>query len=139
MTAPGFPADMTAKPLFSPDGRLLAAVPISIFAFSDQLALFDVSTGRLVRTIQTAAGLVGSADFSPDSGTLATNISDTGSGTSRLVLWDVASGRARATRFVPYITGGVAFVAGGRRLATPELDTGAPVNAEAAGSAPVDL
>jgi hypothetical protein len=47
--------------------------------------------------------------------------------------------RARATRFVPYITGGVTFVAGGRWLATPELDTGAPVNAKGAGSAQVDL
>ena len=40
---------------------------------------------------------------------------------------------------MPYQPGGVAFVAGGRWLVTPELDTGAPVNAEAAGSAEVDL
>jgi WD40 repeat protein len=139
MAAPGFPAGVTPRPLFSRDGRVLAAVPLSSFPFSDQLALFDASTGRLVRTIRTAAGLIDSADFSPDSHTLATNITDQGSGTSRLTLWDVATGRALTTRFVPYIMGGVAFVAGGRWLATPELDTGAPVNAEAAGSSQVDL
>jgi WD40 repeat protein len=139
MTAPGFPPAVTPRPLFSPDGRLLAAVPISTVAFSDQLALFDVSTGRPVRTIRTAAGLVDSADFSPDSRTLATNIWDLGSGTSRIILWDMATGRARTTLFVPYITGGAAFVAGGRWLATPQLDMGAAVNGEAAGSAQVDL
>ena len=140
MTAPGFaPPDDTPRPLFSPDGRLLAAVPISSGPFSDQLSLFDVSTGRLVRTIQTAAGLIDTADFSPDSRTLATDIWDLGSATSRLILWDVATGRARTTLFVPFITGGVAFVAGGRWLAIPQLDTGAPDNYEAAGSAQVDL
>jgi hypothetical protein len=117
----------------------LAAVPISSGPFSDQLSLFDVSTGRLVRTIRTTAGLIDTADFSPDSHTLATDIWDQGAGSSRLILWDMATGRPRTTRFVPYITGGVAFVAGGRWLVTPELDTGAPVNSEAAGSAEVDL
>jgi DNA-binding SARP family transcriptional activator/WD40 repeat protein len=139
ITAPGFPPDGTPRPLFSPDGRLLAAVPISSQPFSDQLSLFDASTGRLVRTIQTVAGLIGSADFSPDSRTLATNILDFGSGTSRVVLWDMATGRARTTLFVPYIMGGVAFVAGGRWLATPQVNIGAVVNSEAAGSAQVDL
>jgi DNA-binding SARP family transcriptional activator/WD40 repeat protein len=139
MTAPDFPPDMTPRPLFSPNGRFLAAVRISSVALSDQLSLFDVSTGRLVRTIQTTAGFMDTADFSPDSRTLATDILDLGSGTSRIILWDLATGRARTTRFVPYLTGGVAFVAGGRWLATPELDTGASVGAEAAGSARVDL
>jgi WD40 repeat protein len=139
MTAPGFPPAVTPRPLFSPDGRLVAAVPISTVAFSAQLSLFDVSTGRPVRTIRTATGLVDSADFSPDSRTLATNVWDLGSGTSRIILWDVATGAARTTLFVPYITGGVAFVAGGRWLATPQLDTGAAVNGEPTGSAQVDI
>jgi DNA-binding SARP family transcriptional activator/WD40 repeat protein len=139
MTAPGFPPDDTPRPLFSPDGRLLAAIPFSSQPFSDEVTLFDASSGRLERTIQTATGAMVSADFSPDSRTLATNILDFGSGTSRLVLWDIATGRARTTLFVPYVMGQVAFVAGGRWLATPQVDIGASVNGEAAGSAQVDL
>jgi WD40 repeat protein len=130
---------VTPRPLFSPDGRLLAAVPISSFPFSAELSLFDGSTGRLVRTIRTAAGVVGSADFSPDSGTLATNVWDLGSATSRIVLWDMATGRARTSLFVPYLPNGVHYVADGRWLATPQLDTGVSYNGAANGSSQVDL
>jgi hypothetical protein len=49
------------------------------------------------------------------------------------------TGRARTSRFVPYLPGGVHFVADGHWLATPQLDTGALANGEATGSSQVDL
>jgi WD40 repeat protein len=124
MTAPGFPAGATPGPLFSPDGRLLAAepLPISSNAGYFPVSIFDASRGKLVRTLQPDGGVVRSAAFSPDSQALAVLVWDIGSSTGRVVLYDVPSGRSRGTLFLPYISDSVAFVAGGRWLATSEFN-----------------
>jgi WD40 repeat protein len=123
-TAPGFPPGATPRPLFSPDGRLLAAVPFPGGAKGGYfpVSIFDASSGKLVRTIQPDAGAVRSVAFSPDSQTLAAVVWDTGSSTGRVILYDVATGRPRGTLFLPYISNSVAFVAGGRWLATSEFN-----------------
>jgi DNA-binding SARP family transcriptional activator/class 3 adenylate cyclase/WD40 repeat protein len=124
MTAPGFPAGATPGPLFSPDGRLLAAEPLpsSGTAGYFPVSIFDASRGKLLRTLQPNAGVVRAAAFSPDSQTLGALVWDQGSSTGRVVLYDVPTGRSRGTLFLPYISDSVAFVAGGRWLATSEFN-----------------
>jgi WD40 repeat protein len=124
MTAPGFDAGATPGPLFSPDGRLLAAEPLpnSSNAGYFPISIFDASSGKLVRTMQPNAGAVRSAAFSPDSQTLAVPVWDTRSLTGRVVLYDVATGRSRGTLFLPYISNFVAFAGGGRWLVTSEFN-----------------
>jgi WD40 repeat protein len=139
MTAPGFPAGATPGPLFSPDGRLLAAEPLPISSNSGYfpVSIFDAFRGKLVRTLQPDGGVVRSAAFSPDSQTLAVLVWDTGSSTGRVVLYDVPTGRSRGTLFLPYISDSVAFVAGGRWLATSEFNLSFLTNGSP--SARVDL
>jgi WD40 repeat protein len=139
MTAPGFDAGATPGPLFSPDGRLLAAEPLpnSSNAGYFPVSIFDASSGKLVRTMQQNAGAVRSAAFSPDSQTLAVPVWDTRSLTGRVVLYDVPTGRSRGTLFLPYISNFVAFVGGGRWLVTSEFNLSYDPNGSPSGR--VDL
>jgi WD40 repeat protein len=87
--------------VFSPDGRLLATTTF----FSDQIKLWDVATGRELRTLSNGgAGQstnVTALAFSPDSRRLAAGGRD-----NKTVVWDVATARAVSTLAPPPPQGG---------------------------------
>lgn len=74
---------------FSPDGRLLATG-----AHADTVKLWEVSTGRVLRTLHGAQAPV---VFSRDGRWLVT-----GDLRSLVTLWDVATGERREMRSIPY-------------------------------------
>lgn len=106
---------------FSPDGRLIVAPAPGAAA---TLLLFDLATGKEVRTIDAPLGIVSFA-FSPDSRSLATENADW-----TITLWEVASGKQQARMGKPVVAsqpagggmGGFAFVVDG----FPGGDAGAP-------------
>jgi WD40 repeat protein len=126
LTALAFPAKALAVPTFSPDGTMLAVQQgLGASLAGGPIWLFDTRRGRL-RTVLARGTLnaenlaldgAGAGAFSGDSRTIAQTVSTVGAGVTRVVLWDTATGRLRATLSVPYTPGGVAFVGGGRWLA----------------------
>ncbi|MDL4813708.1 protein kinase domain-containing protein [Actinomadura opuntiae] len=68
------------------DGRTVAA------ARDGDIGVWDLETGRRVRTLTGHAGPVGALDFSPDSRSLLSGGSD-----GAVRLWDLATGRCRRT------------------------------------------
>jgi len=98
---------------FSPDGRTLASG-----SFDSTIKLWDVASGREMRTLAGHTREVKSVAFSPDGRTLAS-----GSWDQTIKLWDVASGRERRT-----LAGhegdvySVAFSPDGRTLASGSWD-----------------
>jgi WD40 repeat protein len=79
--------------------------------------LWDAESGALVRTFSGHDDWVFDADFAPDGTAIATASKD---GTVRL--WSVATGRVEATFAHPERVNAVAFMAGGRELATAAHD-----------------
>ena len=87
--------------VFSPDGSRLAsavAVPEAVVGaeqvrFSATLRLWDVATGKLLRTFDVPPTIaIRFLAFTPDGRTLAT-----GTSTDNLLLWECASGKERAS------------------------------------------
>jgi WD40 repeat protein len=144
MAAPGFSSSGTPLPVFSPDGRLVAAAPSNVLAFLEvyvsgdaaPVSVFDAATGTLLRTLDDNGGIVATASFSPDSRTLATSVVDTETVSGRVILWDAATGAARATLPLPYQPFGVQFAAGGRWLVTSEIS---PAGSGSGATAVVDV
>jgi len=107
---------------FSPDGKLLASGGGSHFLNSGKpdktVRLWEVTTGRELRTLSVADDDVNSVGFSPDGKVLAA-----GSDDKTIKLWEVATGRELRT-----LTGhlgavrSVAFSADGQTLASASQD-----------------
>ncbi len=93
---------------FAPDGRTLASG-----ASDKTIKLWDVSSGREVRTLRGHTAPVLSVAFAPDGRTLAS-----GSGDNTIKLWDVASGReVRTLSGHTWFVSSVAFAPDGQTLA----------------------
>ncbi len=97
----------------SPDGTLILTG-----GYSGVAELWELSTGKLLRTFVGHTDIVWSATFSPDGRTVLTGSAD---GTARL--WDIATG-VELRRFSGHIAGvwGAAFSPDGRRVATTSSD-----------------
>ena len=110
---------------FSPDGRYLATAgrvrDVQGALESGEFQLWDLESGRELRSFTGHTLVVGRLAFSPDGRTLAT-----GSGDNTVRLWEVATGgeRSRFTGHSTYISS-LAFAPDGRKLAAASDD--APV------------
>ena len=114
---------------FSPNGKTLAT-GTDPFAGPDTFAdmgvtrLWDVATGKLLRTFPERDGSVFSVAFSPDGKTLATgtDTSTDATDTGTAHLWDVATGTLRTTLQQDGSVLSVAFSPDGKTLATGTLN-----------------
>lgn len=77
-------------PLFSPDGKTMAAI------FGEQVVLWDIATGKKVRTIKKLKGWPAAIAFSPDNRLLAiASVKGAMPGAeSEISVWDIATGKA---------------------------------------------
>ncbi|WP_170319966.1 pentapeptide repeat-containing protein [Polyangium spumosum] len=106
-------ADAVYTAAFAPDGKTLASG-----SHDKTIHLWDVATGRALRTFEGHAAAVRSVFFSPDGKTLAS-----GSDDKSVRLWDVTTGRALRTfeGHAPFVLS-VAFAPDGKTLASGSDD-----------------
>jgi WD40 repeat protein len=105
---PASPFGVGGMPVFSPDGRLLAA------ASARDSRVWELATGRVVTDLPTNA--FDQAAFSPDGRRLAAVNGD------RVVVWDIGLRRQVAEWAAPTAVGTIAFGPDGRTLATAHSD-----------------
>jgi len=102
----GTPETNLVSPLmiFAPVGQMVA------LRVNNQIELWEISTGRLLRTLQGHTDLITSLAFSPDGQTLAS-----GSGTEEKIirLWNVADGRQIQT-LDGFTVSGLSFTSDGQ-------------------------
>jgi DNA-binding SARP family transcriptional activator/class 3 adenylate cyclase/WD40 repeat protein len=129
-TVPGYKPAFAPLAYFSPDGHTIA-MQQHFFASSRATSLVSVPDARVQRVLTADTGFVSfGAAFTSDSRTVAI-IDISFSGNAQVDLWDVATGRHRSTRTVPYpALGGAAFVNGNRWLVTTESGQLRPETAE---------
>ena len=78
------------RPVFSPDGNTLAAI------MGEDVLVWNVKTGRKIRTIKKLNGWPTAIAFSPDNArvAIATVKGDMPGGESEISIWDVSSGKS---------------------------------------------
>jgi WD40 repeat protein len=108
--------------IWSPDGRLLAAVDTPQLVVTDTsktstVMVFDIATGRTMWS-ERVRGLVGQAVFSQDGAMLATKQGDFLFEENFVTLWDSTDGTARGELDLPAGGGGLEFLRGGDALIT---------------------
>ncbi|MEG4188954.1 WD40 repeat domain-containing protein, partial [Microcoleus sp. Pol17_C1] len=98
---------------FSPDGKTLASASID-----KTIKLWDVTTGKQIRTLQGHSDVVWSVSFSPDGKTLASASDD-----KTIKLWDVTTGKQiRTLQGHSYRVTSVSFSPDGKTLASGSID-----------------
>jgi RNA polymerase sigma factor (sigma-70 family) len=98
-----------AFPVFAPDGKVLAVID-----YDGHVALWDVDSGRLLRSWQVLKGWISNALFLPDGKTLMTGGSD-----QAVRFWDVATGnKVRELAGLVSTAGSLAVSPDGKRLAS---------------------
>jgi hypothetical protein len=108
--------------IWSPDGRLLAAVDTPQLVVTDTsktsaVMVFDIATGRTMWSERVRV-LVGQAVFSPDGAMLATKQGDFLFEENFVTLWDSTDGTARGELDLPAGGGGLEVLRGGDVLIT---------------------
>jgi WD40 repeat protein len=101
--------------VFSPDGKYLATAGVDRTVY-----LWDTKSWKLARKLMGQPEMIQSMDFSPDGSRILTGgFSDlTTQHPVKIVLWDVASGKALLTVPAPHAVRSVAFSPDGRRAAS---------------------
>lgn len=115
--------------VFSPNGHQLVSLEVA------GITIFDVAAGQASRALPLAPAIVDQAAiagaFSSDGRTLAVAFGPSPTRRSALLVLDVATGRVRARIELPYGPEGVAYLAGGTRIATiqgPAVNSLAPAS-----------
>lgn len=78
-----------ADPVFAPDGKTVAAI------FGEEVVVWNLTTGKKVRTVKKLHGWPSAIAFSPDSQLLAVaSVKGRTPGESEISVWDLATGKS---------------------------------------------